>query len=161
MSFDDADGEAAKSHEITPKESKSIDKFVDMYAREREVGQRQHPGERDPTKAESERSSQMEMNRRDQKAKEVQMKDKKKTRQRSSKSALPVGKPQNGDGLPNPKKDEFSLRNAAEKKESKTRPDMNAQDVQHFLALVQNQDDFDKFQSLCDKFDIRDVVEFN
>lgn len=155
------DEEAANSHEGPPKESKSIDKFVDMYAREREIGQRQHAGERDHTKAESEQSSQMEISRRDQKAKEVQIKEKKKTRQRSSKSALPVSKLQNADGLPNAKKDEFSLRNIAEKKETKTRPDMHAQDVQHFLALLQNQDDFDKFQGFCDKFDIKDVVEFN
>lgn len=129
MSFDDADEEADSSHEAPPKESKSIDKFVDMYARERESGQRQHPGERDHAKAESEegeRSSQLGISRRDQKAKEVQIKEKKKARQRSSKSALPVTKLQNADSLPNTKKDEFPLKNIIERKETKTRPEMNA-----------------------------------
>ena len=107
-----------------------------MYAREREIGQRQHPGERDHAKAESERSSQMGINRRDQKAKEVQIKEKKKAKQRSSKSALPVSKLQNVDSLSNTKKDEFSLKNITERKETKTFYSMAAYFVYSPLFVI-------------------------
>ena len=59
---------------------------------------------------------------------------------KTSKSALPMNKSQDYENTPN-KKDEVQ----ADRKETNSKPEMHTDDVQQFLTLLQDPDDFDKF----------------